>query len=208
MTKHAPEFWNRIARKYAARQVMDEDAYAATLTRARAYLGADDQVLEIGCGTGTTALKLADAVAGITATDFADAMLDIAREKAAAQGVQNVRFERAEAQALPEGPFDAVMAFSLLHLVDDLPATLGAVHAALKPGGHLISKTICLGSGGWYFRPLIALLRLAGKAPPLHYLSREGLQDQIRTAGFEILETGDYPVRPPAHFIVARKGAS
>ena len=63
-------FWDRIAPKYAKSPVRDQQAYEATLARTRSYLGAEDKVLELGCGTGSTALILADAVAEYTATDL------------------------------------------------------------------------------------------------------------------------------------------
>lgn len=50
------KFWNGTARKYAASQIGDMAGYERTLARTRSYLHPDDRVLEIGCGTGTTAL--------------------------------------------------------------------------------------------------------------------------------------------------------
>ena len=52
-------FWDRIARKYAADPIADAAGYEATLRRVQALLSANQDVLEIGCGTGTTALRLA-----------------------------------------------------------------------------------------------------------------------------------------------------
>ena len=52
-------FWDRIARKYAADPIKDMDGYARTVDRTRHHLRSTDTVLELGCGTGTTALKLA-----------------------------------------------------------------------------------------------------------------------------------------------------
>ena len=86
------QFWDKVSRKYAADPIKDLQAYYDTLDRARDVLQDTDHVLEIGCGTGTTALLLADDVAQITATDISTGMLEIAEEKRIAQEVENVRF--------------------------------------------------------------------------------------------------------------------
>ena len=59
MPEQSPKFWDGIAERYAARPVTDEAAYADTLARVRSYLGPDDRVREIGCGTGSTTPRLA-----------------------------------------------------------------------------------------------------------------------------------------------------
>ena len=201
---HPEVFWDRIADSYAASPVKDPDAYELTLSRTRSYLSETDKVLEVGCGTGSTALTLSGAVAEITATDFSPEMLGIARRKADAQGVENVRFEVAPADAKGAELYDAAMAFSLLHLVEDLPGTLKALRARIKPGGYLISKTVCL-AGNPIFRVIIPVMRLFGKAPFVAYLSPEALKRAMEEAGFEVIEAGNHPKKGRAHFIVARK---
>ncbi|MBV2358977.1 class I SAM-dependent methyltransferase [Thalassococcus sp. CAU 1522] len=195
-------FWDKIAEGYAKRPVGDAQAYEQTLNRVRHWLAPDMAVLELGCGTGTTALRLADTGADILGTDLSGEMIRIAEGKAAVQGDANVRFAVAEAGAA-QGAFDAVMAFNLLHLVEDLPGTLTHVRARLPEGGLFISKTPCLGGKPW-FRPLIGLLRLVGKAPFVAFLRPAELRRAIEAAGFEVVETGDYPPKLPSHFVVAR----
>jgi ubiquinone/menaquinone biosynthesis C-methylase UbiE len=164
-------------------------------------------VLEVGCGTGTTALRLADGVGEIVASDLSGAMIALAEGKARAAGAGNVRFVRAAVADAPREAdgFDAVLAFHVLHLVDDLPAALGALAARLRPGGTLISKTVCLGETGWPIRVLIRAMRAVGLAPPVASLTLDGLESAIEAAGFEIVETGLFPERPPNRFVVARK---
>ncbi|MEL6287025.1 MAG: class I SAM-dependent methyltransferase, partial [Pseudomonadota bacterium] len=53
---------------------------------------AEGRVLELGCGTGSTALLLAPSVAQITGTDISGEMVRIANGKAADQGAQSVTF--------------------------------------------------------------------------------------------------------------------
>ncbi|MEM1430612.1 MAG: class I SAM-dependent methyltransferase [Pseudomonadota bacterium] len=203
MTDHAT-FWNKIADRYAARPVDFPDAYAATLDRVRHHLRDSDTVLELGAGTGSTAIALAPHVASYTATDISARMLEIARGKPEAAALSTLSFLQADGHSAPEGPFDAVLAFNLLHLVPDLPATLAEIHHRLPTGGLLIAKTPCLANLGLWLRVLIPVLRLFGRVPPVRFLSRDATAREIEAAGFEILERADYPASRAAHFIVAR----
>lgn len=205
MTDKQAQFWDRIAQRYAAKPVPDAAAYATTLARTRAYLRPTDRVLEAGAGTGSTAITLAPLVARYTASDIAAGMVRIGREKADAAGLPTLDLVQGTLATAPEGPFDAVLAFNLLHLCPDPAAEITRAAALLPPGGHFISKTACLGDGFQLLWPLIGAMRLIGKAPRVGFLRRRALEAMIRDAGFEILETGDYPARPPAHFVVARK---
>jgi ubiquinone/menaquinone biosynthesis C-methylase UbiE len=203
-------FWNRIARRYAATPMRNPEAWEATLDRVRAHLASGARVLELGCGTGSTALRLAPGVADYTGTDDAGEMVAIARERLAETPVSGLAFTegRTGDGSLPDGPFDAILAFNLLHLVPDLPAALTEARGLLKPGGLLITKTPCLGGSRWAaLWPVVGALRLVGKAPPLSFVSPRGLERTIEAAGFEILERGDYPKSPPSRFMVARTAA-
>ncbi len=84
-------FWDRIAKRYAARQIKDVAAYEALLADVAARLNPGDRVLEIGCGTGGTAIRLASSVASYTATDFSAEMIRIARAKPAPDTLHFVR---------------------------------------------------------------------------------------------------------------------
>lgn len=201
-------FWDRLARRYAARAVRDPAAYARTLERTAAWLAPTDIVAEFGCGTGTTALALAGAAARIDASDFSAGMIAIAREKAMAEGVAHVAFSQADlfdAAASP-GPYDAALAFNFLQLMPDMPLALAAIARRLRPGGLFISKTICLGEPGWrVVRTVVRGLKAVSVAPPLQFHRIETLDRAVEAAGFAILERGVFPDRPPARFLVARK---
>lgn len=199
-------FWDRVAPKYALRPISDPDAYEKTLERVRSHLGAEDRVLELGCGTGSTALRLAPAVARYTGTDLSPGMIAIAQEKLGSEKVPGLDFAVADAQArdFSEAAFDAVLGFNLFHLVRDLDDALARARSLLKPGGLFISKTPCIGRK-WYFRPVIGLMQMVGKAPFVRFLKVEDWDARVRHAGFEIVETGLYPPSAPSRFIVARK---
>ncbi len=196
-------FWDRIAKRYAARQIKDVAAYEALLADVAARLKPGDRVLEIGCGTGGTAIRLASHVASYTATDFSAEMIRIARSKLAPA---TLHFERADAQRAFDGaPFDAICAFNVLHLVDDLPGLLRQIHFALKPGGLLISKTWCFADLGWKFRLLFAVLRLIGMFPSTARLTSASLTGAITEAGFVIIDQRIFGTHPQNPYSVAQK---
>ena len=126
-------FWDRASRKYAKSAISDQVGYERSLDRTRALLKSGDRVLELGCGTGTTALRLAGDVRDYLATDVSAGMIAIANEKRAAGPLPSLAFRVATADALaPDAaPFNAVLGYNYLHRVRDLPGTLRRIHALL-----------------------------------------------------------------------------
>lgn len=205
-------FWDRIALKYAADPIADLAGYEFTLRQVEDLLTADQDVLEIGCGTGTTALRLAPFTRHLLATDVSARMIAIAREKLAAQSVPQLSFAVADAEApvARPGEFDAVLAFNLLHLVTDLDRTLQLAVQALRPGGLLISKTACLSELNPLIRYLaVPVMQAVGKAPHVLCFDADTLQAAIARQGMDIVSVERHGTRGKDFrvFIVARKPA-
>lgn len=197
------KFWDRVAARYAARQIKDPVAYDAMLAATAGRLKVTDRVLEIGCGTGSIAVRLAPGVAQWIGTDFSPHMLDIARAKG---GPAHLRFVLADAQKPVAGaPFDAVCAFQVLHLVADLPATLRQIHGQLVPGGLLISKTWCFADMDWKLKGVFAALKAVGLFPAAASLTKPALRAALHDAGFEIIEERLFGTNPHGPYLVARK---
>ncbi|MBT9456631.1 MAG: class I SAM-dependent methyltransferase [Burkholderiaceae bacterium] len=209
-TARKARFWDRIARKYAADPIADLAGYEATLARVQGLLSAEQDVLEIGCGTGTTALRLAPFTRRLLATDVSTSMIAIACEKLAVQPLPQLSFAVADADApaFGQGGYDAVLAFNLLHLVDDLDHALKLAVQALGPGGLLISKTPCIAE----MNPLVPylalpLMRAIGKAPQVLCFKEEGLLSAMARQGLEIVSVERHGTRGKdiRAFVVARK---
>lgn len=205
-------FWDRIALKYAADPIADLAGYEFTLRQVEDLLTADQDVLEIGCGTGTTALRLAPFTRRLLATDVSAGMIAIAREKLTAQSVPQLSFAVADAEEPVAGPgeFDAVLAFNLLHLVTDLDRTLQLAVQALRPGGLLISKTACLTELNPLIRYLaVPVMQAVGKAPHVLCFDADALQAAIARQGMDIVSVERHGTRGKDFrvFIVARKPA-
>ena len=199
------KFWDRIANRYAKKPVGNEAAYQRKLAETREYFRPDMEVLEIGCGTGSTAIAHAPYVRHIRATDISDRMIGIAMSKAAAAGVQNVTFEVLAVEDLDVGSesVDAVLALSLLHLLEDKAAVIARIHGMLRPGGIFVSNTVCLGDHMRWFRFVGPIGHWLGVFPLLRIFTRNELEESLASAGFEI-EHAWQPDKAVV-FIIARK---
>ncbi len=203
------DFWDRLAPKYRQQPISNTQAYDETLDRVVHHLPKSARILELGCGTGGTALRLAPHAHSIVATDFSPGMIAQAEMR---EGAPNVTFMAADVfdARLEPGVFDVVLGFNLFHLVPDAGAEFARIHDLLPEGGLFISKTPCIGepSLGLKFgllRMVLPVMQRLGKAPFVRRFKTAELARDIAAAGFEILETGNYPAKPPNHLVVARK---
>ena len=202
-------FWDRSSKSYARSRISDQSGYERTLERTHGLLTPDDSVLELGCGTGTTALRLAGGVETYLAADLSAGMIAIAQEKLAASPIAGLAFRTATAETLASeaARFDTVLGFNYLHLVRDLAGTLRSIHALLAPGGLFISKTPCLGDMNPLIRLALPVMRAIGQAPYAGVFGAQHLSGLIAAAGFEVAGTERHASsgKDSRPFIVARK---
>lgn len=207
-TDPSAKFWDRIADRYSKKPVGDEAAYQKKLEITREYFRPEMDVLEFGCGTGSTAIAHAPYVKHILATDVSPKMIEIARGRADANNVGNVTFEVSTIEALDvrERSVDAVLGLSILHLLEDKETAIAKVYKILKPGGIFVSSTVCLGDTMKWFRFIGPIGKALGLMPLVRIFARNELEESLTAAGFEL----DYvwqPDKGKAVFVVARKPA-
>jgi SAM-dependent methyltransferase len=95
------------------------------------------RVLEVGCGTGALARRIAAEVgAGVVAIDSSEAMVDTARSAGVDAHLGNV-----EQLPYADGEFDAAVAAWMLYHVEDLDRGLGELARVVRPGGCLVAVT-------------------------------------------------------------------
>jgi SAM-dependent methyltransferase len=123
----------------------DLEAYVAMAVEFEAR-----HVLDVGCGTGTFALLLAERGFEVVGVDPAGGSLDVARAK---PGAQRVRWLHGDATTLPPLQVDlATMTANVAQAIADpvdWAATLRGIHAALRPGGRLVFETRDPARQGW-----------------------------------------------------------
>jgi len=107
----------------------------------------DDVVLDLGCGTGAIALRLADAAARVVGRDISDGMLAEARRKAAERGVGNVAFGPGTfREPAVEAPVDVVVSnFAMHHLPDGEKRDAIAGIAELEPRRFVLGDVMFFG---------------------------------------------------------------
>ncbi len=207
MPMYRPEkFWNRFAKRYEKSPVSNEDAYREKLKITRTYFTADSEVLEFGCGTGTTAVSHAPFVKHLHAIDVSSKMLEFARGKAEAANVSNMTFTCANIEGFSEGmaDYDVIMGHNILHLLEDKEAVIATVYDTLKPGGVFVSSTSCISAMNRFLQFGLTIGSRLGLLPLVGVFSVEELVQSLKNAGFTI----DYqwlPENSDAVFIVAKK---
>ena len=118
---------------------------------AEAAPGADSHVVDLGCGSGQLALKIAPGVTSVVAVDVSQAMIDLLVENGARQGIANVegRAVPIEHLDLAPGSVDVVVSNYALHHLRDADKALAVRKAAgwLAPGGRLVIGDMMFGRG-------------------------------------------------------------
>lgn len=200
------KFWDRIAERYSKQPIADEAAYQKKLQVTRQYFRPDMEVLELGCGTGSTAIIHAPYVKHIQAIDLSSKMIEIARGKAEAKNIENLTFTQSSIDQLSvaDQTLDAVLGLSILHLLDNKEEVIAKVYKMLKPGGIFVTSTACLGDTMKFIKLIVPIGQFLGLMPLVKVFTTKELEAGLADAGFEI----DYqwqPAKGKAVFIVAKK---
>jgi demethylmenaquinone methyltransferase / 2-methoxy-6-polyprenyl-1,4-benzoquinol methylase len=163
-----------------------------------ARVGAGDRALDIATGTGDLAIALRARGAEVTALDFSERMLEVARAKA-----PEIRFEQGDALALPyaDEEFDASTVGFGARNFSDLGRGLREMARVTRPGGRVVVLEITTPKrpplswffGLWFDRVVPALGRLAGDPDAYAYLPSSvrrfpdprGLASELAAAGLE-----------------------
>ncbi|MEM7121772.1 MAG: class I SAM-dependent methyltransferase [Pseudomonadota bacterium] len=206
------EFWNKSADNYDRTEERFEKIHQASREYAKKHLKDSDIVLDYGCGTGTTACELANHVSEIEGIDISGRMIELSKEKAVANGVENVSFAQADIfdEGFSKSSFDVILAFNMLHTVPDPQRVMGRVHELLKPDGTFVSVTPCLRDKmSFVVSAQIQLVRLLCKLGiipvPIRRLQSSDLDRLVGGANFHAMETRKIYSGASSYFIAAKK---
>jgi ubiquinone/menaquinone biosynthesis C-methylase UbiE len=121
------------------------DRYGAA-TVSRLGLAAGDAVLDLCCGAGGSAIPAARVVGAsgrVMGVDIAGPLLELARARAASEGLANIEFRQGDASltGLPGGRFDAVVCVFGVFFAPDMAAFVAEMWRLVRPGGVLAITT-------------------------------------------------------------------
>jgi ubiquinone/menaquinone biosynthesis C-methylase UbiE len=203
--KDSKKFWDKSAEKYVKSPIKDEATYQKKLAITQEYLNSGSQVLELGCGSGGTAILHAPYVHHIVATDISDKMIEIAQKKAVEAGVGNIRFQQGTLDNLnvQDKSFNAVLGLNVLHLLENIDGSINKVHQLLKNDGVFVSSTSLIGEVNIVFRWLISVMQFLGLAPYVSRFTRNQLIAKLVEAGFSIER--EWKTSHESVFVVAKK---
>lgn len=108
----------------------------------RAGLRPGMRVLDVGCGPGDVSMiaaRLVGQAGAVVGVDAAADVIELARTRAAEQGLQTISFEATPiADISPDEPFDAVIGRLILMHLPDPVAALRHLAALVRPGGLIV----------------------------------------------------------------------
>jgi enediyne biosynthesis protein CalE5 len=204
------EFWNNAAPGWKQMWTMLERAAQHVSDRLveLAQLRAGNRVLDIASGSGEPAITAAAKVGSsglVVATDQSPAMLNLARERAAALGIHNLKFVVTGAQelAVDEQGFDAALCRWGLMFVGDLDAAIRRVAHLLAADGRFATavwgpsdKVPMISLGDDAVRDLAKLPPPPPNAPgPLKLADTRPLERALSAAGFKDIRVAPLNVR-------------
>jgi SAM-dependent methyltransferase len=145
--EHAARFDDHAA-DYDESQDSEEYAACAQLVVDHAGPGADDVVLDLGCGTGAIGLALADAADRVIGRDISEGMMERAREKVAERGLENVEIGAGSfREPNVDEPVDVVASnFAMHHLSDEGKREAIGVIAELGPRRFVLGDVMFFGA--------------------------------------------------------------
>lgn len=147
-------------------------------------------ILDLGCGTGTLTAEMAAGGARVLGVDSSAEMV----EKAKGQYPQ-LPFAQQDATRLPyENAFDTVFSNAVFHWIDDQPALLAGICRALKPGGRLICEFGAQGNVQTVRAAFDEALAGLGLPPSRRFFlpSPEAYAALLAQAGLTVLHIEDY----------------
>ncbi|MFC1956497.1 class I SAM-dependent methyltransferase [Chloroflexota bacterium] len=202
------KFWDNAAKDYIDQEqhtrLNENKDFKTTLK----YLNIDDTVLDYGCATGIIANAIADRVKQVHAIDISSRMIETAKGKASERNIQNIQYAQATIYdgKYPKESFDAVLAFRILHILENPRMVVRRINELLKPGGVFISVSACMGDKLAFFGMLVSLASKMRILPQhVNMFKFQELQGIISGEGFKIEEFEMMDDTEPHYCIVARK---
>ena len=99
------------------------------------YLQKDNYILDFGCGAGAITNKFTKSVQAIEAIDISSGMIELAQKRAEENAIANINYRQISIfdKHLREGTFDVILAFNVLHYINDMPSLIKRIRIRVTP---------------------------------------------------------------------------
>lgn len=208
----AKEFWDKASKNYDKSEERFEYIHDKTRESTKNHLKINDIVLDYGCGTGTASCELSNLVKEVHALDISSEMIEIAKNKAAENNVENVDFEQSTIfdNRYKKESFDVILAFNMLHTVNSPQNVISRIHDLLKNDGVFITATPCLKDRKSLLVSmqmlLVSILSRVGIIPiSIRRYRRSDVDKLLENGGFQKLKTEEVYEGASSYFVVAKK---
>jgi SAM-dependent methyltransferase len=202
------EYWNTgPGQRWVTLQAAFDRSFQnmTALLLGRSGIRAGEGVLDVGCGSGASTLEAGRRVGAqgrVLGVDVSEPLLDLARERTARSGLNNVDFVLADAQThgFAPGRFDLILSRFGVMFFDAPETAFRNLRAALRPDGRICF--VCwagLEANPWFKMPLAAGVGRLGppkaqpaRAPgPLAFSDPQYLRDVLEGAGWSRIDVDE-----------------
>lgn len=206
------KFWDKLANNFDESEQQFEQIYSSILQNTKKYLKHQDNVLDFGCATGIKTIAIAGDVEKVTGIDISEKMIEIAGEKAVARKIHNIDFNHVSIHdnSLAKESFNVVLAFNILHLLENNQKIIKRINELLKKDGLFISATPCLKEKknifiGIYFFFAHIFAKIGVLPIFLKKFSKHEIEHLLTSNHFEIINNEMIYDKLSNFFVVARK---
>ncbi|MGI9319441.1 MAG: class I SAM-dependent methyltransferase [bacterium] len=206
------DFWDKASKNYDKTEERFEYIHRKSRENTKKHLKNNSIVLDYGCGTGTASCEFANQVKEIHAIDISPKMIEIAKEKAAAIKIENIKFEKTDIfdEKFEKESYDIILAFNMLHTVPNPQNVMLRIDELLKPEGVFISVTPCLRQKMSFLVniqiQIVRILCKFGIIPiPIRRLKSTELDDLLARVKFQTIESEEIYKGASSYFLAAKK---
>ncbi len=197
------KFFDRVSSKSKSEP---NHTASKVIESSKEFLENDKYLLDFGCGSGAITNKLAQVSKSIDAIDISAGMIEFAKRQAEENSIENINYLQTSIfdERFKDETFDVILAFNVLHYIDDMPSLIQRINSLLKPNGIFISSTACLKEKRSFLSYLLLLLAKLGIMPKTNFFKKNELETLIMNGNFDIIKS-ERISKLPEYFIVSSK---
>ena len=197
------KFWDKVAHK--------SDGQLGKLTQklfefSLEHIANDSIVLDFGCGNGVLANALAPKVKKVIGIDISKKMIEAAVNLSKEKERTNTVFYAIDLldSNFQDDTIDAILAFNVLHYIQDIDSYLKKMNQLLRKDGILICSTACIKEKVSFIRLFMFLFSKIGVIPPNKLYTANELEMVIEKANFVSIDR-QLISSLPEYFMVFKK---